>query len=305
MIDYGASFLVGLAVPDRVREMLMKKIAQTSQSLAGLSKLDSGSRPEYLQAVPELSVSFSVKGGIMDRRIRLGMLTPSSNTVLEPVTCRMLARIDGVTAHFSRFQVTEITLGAGSVGQFDLAPMLAAAKLLVDAKVDAIAWNGTSASWLGVERDRHLAAEIERETGIPATTSVLSLLDTFRDSGVRRYGLVTPYVADVQARILENFSAEGFECVAERHLDISDNFAFAEVCSAELRRMIREVAAASPDAVAVVCTNLAAAPLAGVVEAETGIAVHDSVAVTIRGALKRASSPTMRIEGWGRVLATV
>jgi maleate isomerase len=32
---------------------------------------------------------------------RLGMLTPSSNTVLEPMTYQMLRDAPGVTAHFS------------------------------------------------------------------------------------------------------------------------------------------------------------------------------------------------------------
>ena len=46
----------------------------------------------------------------MTSRVFLGMLTPSSNTVLEPVTTAMLAGLPEVTAHFSRFKVTEIAL---------------------------------------------------------------------------------------------------------------------------------------------------------------------------------------------------
>src|SRR5476651_1416083 len=42
--------------------------------------------------------------------IRLGMLTPSSNTVLEPVTAQIVAGLTDVTVHFSRFRVTEIGL---------------------------------------------------------------------------------------------------------------------------------------------------------------------------------------------------
>ena len=45
-------------------------------------------------------------------RTRLGMLTPSSNSVLEPVTYAMLADAPGTSAHFSRFRVTEIALDA-------------------------------------------------------------------------------------------------------------------------------------------------------------------------------------------------
>jgi maleate isomerase len=35
-------------------------------------------------------------------RKRLGMITPSSNTVLEPVTCTMLREVAGVTASLER-----------------------------------------------------------------------------------------------------------------------------------------------------------------------------------------------------------
>jgi len=87
-------------------------------------------------------------------RTRLGMIAPSSNSVLESVTYAMLADAPGITAHFSRFRVTEIALDAHALDQFDPSQMLPAADLLADAKVDAVAWNGTSASWLGIERAR-------------------------------------------------------------------------------------------------------------------------------------------------------
>jgi len=43
-------------------------------------------------------------------RTLLGMLTPSSNTVLEPVTTALLAEVPEASAHFGRFAVTEIAL---------------------------------------------------------------------------------------------------------------------------------------------------------------------------------------------------
>jgi hypothetical protein len=46
------------------------------------------------------------------------MLAPSSNSVLEPVTYAMLAGIAGISAHFSRFRVTEIAL-MPALDQFD------------------------------------------------------------------------------------------------------------------------------------------------------------------------------------------
>jgi len=50
---------------------------------------------------------------------RLGMLTPSSNTALEPITCAMLNGVTDISVHFSRFRVTEIALSESSQRQFD------------------------------------------------------------------------------------------------------------------------------------------------------------------------------------------
>ena len=55
----------------------------------------------------------------MPEPIRLGMLTPSSNTMLEPMTTAMLSGVPNVTAHFSRFRVTEIAIADSSDRQFD------------------------------------------------------------------------------------------------------------------------------------------------------------------------------------------
>ena len=163
---------------------------------------------------------------IENRKI-LGMLTPSSNTVLEPMTHDILAELDDVSAHFARFRVTEITLSEYGLGQFDMAPFLDAAGLLGDAKCDVIAWNGTSGGWRGFAYDAEICAQIAATTGAGATTSILANNDLFRRHGVSRFGLVTPYTDDVQAKILANYAADGFTCVAESHLKISDNFAFS------------------------------------------------------------------------------
>ena len=118
-----------------------------------------------------------------DMRKRLGMLTPSSNSVLEPVTYAMLGGTPAISAHFQRFRVTEIALDANALHQFDSSLMLPAADLLADAKVDAMAWNGTSASWLGIERDKSLCEAITARTGKPATTSTLACIDAVRAHG--------------------------------------------------------------------------------------------------------------------------
>ena len=232
---------------------------------------------------------------------RLGMITPSSNTVLEPMTAELLAASPGITAHAARIGVTEISLGTGSVGQFDRTPMTEAARLLADAKVASICWNGTSAGWLGPGRDRAMAAAITAETGIQATSAVLATLDALTVLGGEGFGLVTPYVADVQDRIRANFAAEGFPCAADRRLDITVNFAFAEVDEATVERMIREVAEEGATVIVILCTNVRGARLAKRLEAELDITVFDSVSVALWGVLRAAGVDPGVVRGWGRL----
>jgi maleate isomerase len=234
-------------------------------------------------------------------RVRLGILTPSSNTVLEPVTSAILDDLPEVTAHFARFRVTEIALSPSSVAQFDDEQILRAAEQLADAKVDAIAWSGTSAAWLGFARDVALCEHILTSTGRPAGTAVLALNEVLALNGVKRLGLVTPYRDDVQAKIIANYDAAGIAVVSERHLGISDNYAFAEEPPDRIEALIREVAADKPDAIAVLCTNMRGAPLVSELEAEFDIPIHDSVALTVWKSLKLAGVDPSRVQGWGRV----
>lgn len=234
-------------------------------------------------------------------RKRLGMITPSSNSVLEPVASAMLHGVDGITAHFSRFRVTEIALDAAALGQFDASVMLPAADLLADAKVDAIAWNGTSASWLGINSDRGLCQAITARTGVPATTSTLASIDAARTLGARRVGLVSPYTDDVQRRIGDVWAEEGIALHAERHLGLRDNFSFGEVSPPTIADMIRAVAAEGADAVVILCTNLDGATVAASLEQELDIAVLDSVAVTLWRTVGLAGSDTRVLARWGRI----
>lgn len=234
---------------------------------------------------------------------RLGMLTPSSNTVLEPVCAEMAAALPETSVHFSRFTVTRIAMDDQALGQFDTSPMVNAAKLLADAKVDVIAWNGTSASWLGLDSDRNLVREIEAESGVTATTCVLSVMEALEAMDAKSIGLVTPYTADVQEQIISNFAQLGLSCSAEAHFDISDNFSFGTVPQERIESALREVCAAKPDAVIVLCTNLAGAPLARKMEEETGVPIIDSISVTMWGALERMGANTAGLAPWGPKLA--
>jgi maleate isomerase len=229
------------------------------------------------------------------------MLTPSSNTTLEPVCAQMLAALPEVSVHFARFRVTEISMSEHALHQFDLPRQLAAAQLLADARCDVICWIGASASWLGWDHDRALCAAIREQTGIPACSAVLALDEVFRANAIARFGLVTPYVAEIQARILANFALAGYICSAERARGLSVNYDFAALDADTIRAMVREVARSQPDAITILCTNMRGAPLAASLETELGVPVYDSVAVALWASLRCVGIAPARVRGWGRL----
>lgn len=229
------------------------------------------------------------------------MIVPSSNTCLEPQTYRILGGRTDVTVHFTRIPVTRIALDNSSDRQFDPAVMREAARLLTTADVDVIAWNGTSGSWLGSAHDQDLVRYITEATGVPATTSTLAYLEAFRTFGTERIALFTPYTEDVNHQVIASYERESIKTVDHRALGLSDNESFARVTDDEMRPGSLELAAAAPDALVYLCTNLYGANITAEIEDATGVPVLDSVAVTLWHALRLAGAPLLDPR-WGKLL---
>ncbi|OYX86035.1 MAG: Asp/Glu/hydantoin racemase [Azorhizobium sp. 32-67-21] len=235
----------------------------------------------------------------------IAMLTPSSNTVVEPYTSALAWPLfPEVTVHFGRFRVRRIALDSESNQQFTLDPIFQAVDLLMDAKPDVIAWNGTSASWLGFHTDTELCAAISARFGVRATSAVLSLNEILSRLGARTLGLVSPYTDDVQQKIIANYRTIGIDTVSERHSGRSDNFSFSEVSEAEIANMCRQVALDKPDAIVILCTNMRGPLIAAELERELGIPVLDSVAFTLWGCLKETGVPMDRLKPYGVMFST-
>lgn len=233
---------------------------------------------------------------------KVGHITPSSNAALEPLTALMNAPLtDRVSHHFSRLKVQRMTLEADSASQFDMAPMLAAAQLLADAPMDALVWNGTAASWLGLDHDRALCRRITEETGIVASTSTLAFHDVFRAQGFTRIGLAVPYVEDLTQRIEKVYADEGYPVVSRAYLGKSVNVEVGNTPLDAVRQVLRDADSPEAQCIAVVCTNFPATSLVEEMEQELGKPIIDSIAVTFwKGCVLAGIEP--RIPGWGALL---
>jgi len=154
------------------------------------------------------------------------------------------------------------------------------------------------------QRERHADRE-SYDADEPRGSVFVDAHEIFRATGVKRFGLVTPYRDDVQLAIVRNYRNSGFECVAERHLGIQDNFSFSEVSAGQLRQMTRQVAQAKPDAITIFCTNLRGAPLVAELEDELRIPIYDTIPTVLWKSLKLAGVDPQRVTGWGRLFREV
>jgi maleate isomerase len=233
--------------------------------------------------------------------VRFGILTPSSNTALEPLTQQIVSQLPGVSVHFSRFRVLKIALDADGLAQFDNSAIIEAAQLLADAKVDVIGWSGTSSGWLGFEADERLCDEITAATGVPATTSVLGLNKLIRHLGISELALLTPYTDDVQAAIIQNYRGFGVNCSVEKHLGQSDNKSFGYISEKVMDDGFWELVERGATAISVFCTGLKAAHLVDGWEKKSGVIVLDTIPTVLWDMCRMAGVDTSEVHGWGKL----
>jgi maleate isomerase len=230
---------------------------------------------------------------------KVGHITPSSNTALEPITALMNADLaDRVSHHFGRLRVRQMTLDTSSSDQFRFEPMLEAAEMLADAPLDALVWNGTAASWLGLEHDVELCRQITERTGIPASTSTLAFHEAFRLCGMTKIGLAVPYTQDLTNQIAAVYERSGIKTVSQACLDQYVNVEVGNNHFDAVRQVIRNADSPDAECIAVVCTNFPATSLVEELEQELKKPIIDSIAVTFwKGCQLAGIDP--RIDGWG------
>lgn len=181
--------------------------------------------------------------------------------------------------------------------------MLNAFKLLSHVKPSIIGWNGTSASWLGLDRDRTLIDEVYEATGCKVVTSSLSILAALSLLNVKKIGLVTPYVHSIQEQIIKNFESENLHCVSEIHFNLTDNFSFSEVSENNISNAVEVVIEGGAQAVIILCTNLAGTRVAPILEKKHNIPVLDSVFLTVWGAFRALNKDTKIFSEWAPILS--
>lgn len=229
-------------------------------------------------------------------RARIGLMIPSSNITIEPEFNAM--KPEGVSIHGTRLLV-----GAATIE--DLKKMAEkteeASTLLATAGVNIIAYGCTSGSLVNVGYDQELISRIEKTTGIQATTTSTAVVRAFRELGVGKVAVATPYAEEVNQAEKEFFEAHGIKVVSIKGLDIhcedrrrlTPETTYALAC---------EVNTPEADAVFISCTNFKSITVIEKLEEKLQKYVFSSNTATMWDVLKRLGI-TEQIKGYGKLLS--
>jgi maleate isomerase len=214
-----------------------------------------------------------------DEPLRVGLLVPSSNSVLEPAMWRRLP--EWAALHAARLFVTESS-EAGVRGIHDAIPD--AARLLATVRPHLVVVGCTSVSGLDDGAlERTLAPEIEAATGAAVITVLPGVVAALRAAGCLSVVLVAPHGEEVDAVVVRGLEAAGIKVGAIHSMGITDNFALGRVPPAAITRFVldRIPGPLGEDALFLTCTNFRSVDVLPALRGRYGPHVFSSVGVLV------------------------
>lgn len=204
-------------------------------------------------------------------RLKLGIIAPSTNTVVQPEMDAM--RPYGVTNHHSRLYIPDTVIDNDDdfnrVMDDIRRTMDEAAQVVITCQPHRLVLGMSSETfWDGLEGSQKLLGRMQEIAGgAPVTTgaeAVRAALSKYGD--IRRIAVITPYMPPGDEQVRRFFTECGFEIVALKGLKGRSPTLYAHVSEKQLRDTINEIDDSSVEAIVQVGTNLAMARLAGVAE---------------------------------------
>jgi maleate cis-trans isomerase len=207
-------------------------------------------------------------------RAKIGRISPSPETVGAEEWRRSMP--DGVCLIETRMLLHDVTVDNLS----ETAKQVERAALeLASAEVDVILQAGTAIAFFrGFGHDQELSRRIHAVTGIQATTSLTAVVEALRALGIQRPAVATPYLADIDDRLVEVLEKSGFEVAAIRGMGLKKSIDMGKLTPEETYRLARQVAlsAAKADGILISCGNLRTFEAIEALEIDTGLPVVTS-----------------------------
>lgn len=219
---------------------------------------------------------------------RIGLIVPSSNTVMEPD----FHRHAGSSAIISttRIFLESVTREAELRMLADELPR--AIDLIRTTAADVVVFGCTSAGALGtLAHDDAIAATIARDTGANVVTVLGAVLTRLRAIAARRVAVFTPYVQDLTDGVASSLAEAGFEPVSPVGMGIRENLAIGRVTPPEIVRFVESRKEGSaPDCIFLSCTNWRAMEAVDALERKFGVPIVTSNQAALQVVMERSAS---------------
>jgi maleate isomerase len=235
----------------------------------------------------------------MTERVRLGVIVPSVNIVVEEWYPRVVP--DRVSVHFARMLIADGS-SPEKIIAMDREDGMRAIGQIAGCRPHAVAYGCTASSIIqGHAFDERLRREIRHIAGVPATTATDSIFAACGALGLKRVTAISPYIEAVEAAEHRFFAEGGIEIVAAAHLGITDGFRLAEPEPDAILDLALGAWDPQSDGLIAACLNFRSHAIIDTLEARIGKPVVTSTQAVLWRLLRIAGIDT-QIRGFGRLL---
>lgn len=184
---------------------------------------------------------------------RIGLIVPSSNTVMEPDFHRHFQNAAVVST--TRIFLEQVTREAEFRMLEEDLPR--AVRLIKTTAPDTIVFGCTSAGSLdGLAHDARIGQMIEDQTGAKAVTVLQAVLSQMRIVRPRKIAVFTPYQDDLTNSVARCMVEAGYEVVKAAGMGLRENLDIGRITPAEIVSFVESsLAATAADCLFLSCTN--------------------------------------------------
>ncbi len=212
---------------------------------------------------------------IDEGRRRIGILVPSSNTIMEN-DLHVHLPIELYTVHTARMYLEETTPTAEKqmIEEFS-APAAAQLKTL---HPHLLVFGCTSAgSLFGPDYDQKITQQLGEIAGCHSIGVLSCAIDALKNKNAKRIAILTPYIDELNRTIKASMEQAGFEVVKIHGMGIDINFELAQVQPEQIVAFATQnLVGVSADALFISCTNFRALEVKNCLECQLRLPVVTS-----------------------------
>ena len=189
----------------------------------------------------------------MTKPLRIGLIVPSSNTVMEPDFHRNLGQAAMVST--TRIFLESVTREAETRMLEDDLPK--AAELIRTTAPDVVVFGCTSAGALGtLAHDGAIGETIAKITGARAITVLQAVLSQLGAIAPRKLAVFTPYIPDLTNGVASSLTEAGFPPLIASGMGIRANLEIGRVTPDQIIDFVEsQIEGSAPDCIFLSCTN--------------------------------------------------